>query len=133
MKLTRLGKVALLSLALSVATVGWWAHSRTSVDSVRAGSIDLWASDGHLSFTKAPTATDASLLFAVSSRPKAQPHALPLFSYKSAGYDAAAKKWTPGHLVFPVWVLTALLALPPVLWMTSGGKRKGKEKKPAYD
>jgi len=129
MKVTRFGKVALLSLAMSAATVGWWAHSRTSVDTVRAGSIGLWAGDGRLSLTKSPTATDASVSFALTSRPKAHAGDLPLFHYRPAGYDAAARKWTPANLVFPIWALTAAFALPPALWMTVGGK---KGKKPAH-
>lgn len=130
MKLTRCGKVALLCLCLSTATVGWWAHSRTSVDTVRAGSYDLWAGDGRVSIVKSPTATDATVSFALSSRPTGHSRDLPLFDYNPAGYDQAARKWKPASVIFPIWALTAAFALPPVLW--AGLRRNPKGEKPAH-
>ena len=125
--------VTILSFVLLAASVWWWTHSSNHMDQLTVqrdggSTLKVMGSSGKVMLTKAAHNGDA--------RPAGQ------LSWSSVPYDAAQGKlaWTSfsftsqpvgrgveSTLILPVWLLTLVFAVFPLVWVAAKFKKKPKK------
>ena len=128
--------VTMLSVVLLAGSVWWWAHSRNHMDQVTVqrdggSTLKVMGSSGKFMLTKA-----------VNHR--AEPRSAGQLNWSSVPYDANAGApkltWTSfsftsqpmdkgveSTLILPVWLLTLVFAVFPLLWVATKFKKKPKK------
>ena len=116
---TRLSMLTISCMMLCIGTLGFWWRSNAFVDTVCLGSVNLWTMDGKVAlFVPPPTAATASMsTFDVMSRPRPKTASLdwPAFRYHPATKDPVTGRISAAGFVVPIWFITILLVLPPVV------------------
>jgi hypothetical protein len=125
------------SVVLLAATVWWWTHSRSHMDQVTiqrdgGSTLRLTGSSGKVMLTRAANPRS-------EARPAGQLHwssvpystsagsptlAWTSFSFTSQPVDGKGLEST---LILPVWLLTLVFAVFPLLWVAAKFKKKPKK------
>ena len=114
---TRLSMLTISCLMLCIGTLGFWWRSHDFVDTVRLGTLNVWAMDGKVALVVPPPHTVPTGSFDWMSRPRPKSATLdwPSFRYHPAGVDPISGKPTAAGFVVPLWVFTVLLVVPPLI------------------
>jgi hypothetical protein len=134
--------VALVSLLLFAGTVWWWTHSSGRVDELTyekpgVQSLHVWGTGGKLTITRtvypgAAVVENPHQVTWGSTTPDAKA-AAQISSASSLGFmpfafdrqpPAANKGAMISRLILPAWMIAAVFALPPALWVAPKFKRK---------
>lgn len=111
---TRLSMLTIACLMLCVGTLGFWWRSRGFIDTVRLGSVNLWTMDGKVALVVPPKSASS---FDWMSRPRPASAKLdwPAFRYHPATVDPVSGRSTASGFVVPMWFVTLLFVLPPLV------------------
>jgi hypothetical protein len=129
--------VTILSVVLLAGSVWWWAHSSNHLDQVTVqrdggSTLRVMGSSGKFMLTKAENRN-------AEAKPSGQVHwsSLPYdanagapklawtsFSFTSQPVDG---KTVESTLILPVWLLTLVFAVFPLMWVAAKFKKKPKK------
>ena len=129
--------VTMLSVVLLAGSVWWWAHSRNHMDQVTlqrdgGSTLRVTGSSGKFMLTKAvysPGESRSAGQLQWSSVPYTASSGSPKLAWTSFSFTSQPVdgKGTESTLILPVWLLTLVFAVFPLLWVTAKFKKKPKK------